>query len=59
MMKIDAAPVLPRLVRLLYQRSRGIARPARCHQLFDHAGELLRRVVAQEVVDLLGSNTPS
>ena len=24
------------------------------HQVFDHAGELLRRVVAQEVVDLLG-----
>ena len=41
-------------VRLLYQRSRGIDRPALRHQLFDHAGELLRGVVAQEVVDLLG-----
>ena len=30
MMKIDAAPVLPRVTRLLYQRPRGIASPAFC-----------------------------
>ena len=58
MMKIDAAPVLPRAVRLLYQRSRGIERPALRHQLLDHAGKFLRRVVAQEVIDLLGCEQP-
>ena len=30
MIMIEAAPVLPRQARLLYQRSRGIARPALC-----------------------------